>query len=826
MIDFNKILKPQKQRNPTSLLELFEQLDRKATHQILRPVQSEALQMLNDLKGQKDLVIKLSTGSGKTVIGLIYADMMRRTYPGELVMYLCPTLQLVSQVCETAEKIGVPVMRAVSGETPHSAYEGKSLLVCTYDKLFTAKNIFDKDRITPAAIIFDDIHAGVEKVRQKYSFVVPEELYLTVRNLFRGVCEYSDPATWRGIYAKDPTFKFEVPYWIWSEHQQKVAELIEGLDENQDVILTWPNVVRNIALSRLCISGQSIEISLYLSDVDSNNAYSNARNRLYMSASIKDGASLLREMNCLPQSVIKIVEPPSDRGVGERMILASSLIDPKIKKQDIAFLASELAKDTNVVVLTSSNAQAEIWRDLGATIAQGEDVSASIESLKSADKGGFIVFTQRFDGLDLPDDACRVLIVDGVPVGSKLSDQLDFDRQHDSPVNEMRVLNKLEQALGRSVRSSADFSAVILVGSDLATFLGKKSVKELLEPDTGEQIELGKQIAEQLRDGDDDSVLAIKNAVNILLSRNEDWKSTHRDRLSEIKRRKRDENVLNLSERVACSEREAFKLGRAGKFEKSAATLQDLLDKEDISLTQKAELLNLMAAYTNHYDIVTAKKLSQSAFHLNTYLFKPIELVDKKIIIPRAQSIAIGEAFNQYSELNGLVAQLELLRSRLAYLGDADKVEQALYELGRFLGASSSRPEKETGRGPDVLWHFEDCAYCIEAKNEKTSKIFKSDAGQLLLSRQWCVSELGLKENQIISTFATNIIKPDRKEDLSFSPYFIKESTAISIIDSLIVVAKASTLNGPLFADVSRLSQLINQQGLSSSKIKNKFEKS
>ena len=47
MINFEKLTKSRSSPALTKLVDLFEQLDRKATHQILRPVQEEALQLLD-----------------------------------------------------------------------------------------------------------------------------------------------------------------------------------------------------------------------------------------------------------------------------------------------------------------------------------------------------------------------------------------------------------------------------------------------------------------------------------------------------------------------------------------------------------------------------------------------------------------------------------------------------------------------------------------------------------------------------------------------------------------------------------------------------------
>src|ERR1051325_3676372 len=85
-INFGKLSKSKAGSLPNKLSELFDQLDRKQTHQILRPVQTEALNQLDQQLDQKDVVIKLSTGSGKTIVGLVYAEYMRRRHPGEPVL--------------------------------------------------------------------------------------------------------------------------------------------------------------------------------------------------------------------------------------------------------------------------------------------------------------------------------------------------------------------------------------------------------------------------------------------------------------------------------------------------------------------------------------------------------------------------------------------------------------------------------------------------------------------------------------------------------------------------------------------------------------------
>lgn len=257
MINFGKLAKAKTSTVPTKLDELFEQLDRKATHQILRPVQWEALQALDDQQNERDVVLKVSTGSGKTLVGVVYAEMMRRRYPGEPVIFLCPTSQLIDQVLDTAAKIGVVAETFSPGIVPHLAFEGRAVLVCTYDKVFTARNIFERDNIVPSAVILGDVHSGIDRVRQKYAVPVPSDAYQQIRAIFQPICEGCDPAIWRGIANNDAGSRFEIPYWLWLPQSAVVAEILENHRDDEELRFCWPNVSRYMEQARMCISGTS-----------------------------------------------------------------------------------------------------------------------------------------------------------------------------------------------------------------------------------------------------------------------------------------------------------------------------------------------------------------------------------------------------------------------------------------------------------------------------------------------------------------------------------------------------------------------------------------
>jgi hypothetical protein len=811
MFDFTTLSKSAHAEIPKTLQELFSQLDRKATHISLRLAQAAAMSAIDAEIDQHDVVVKLSTGSGKTVVGLVYAEMMRRRYKGEPVVYLCPTTQLVDQVVQTGQAIGMNVATFPAKGIPYEALAGDLVLACTYDRLFNSRSTFENNSIRPAAFVLDDVHAGIERVRQCYTAKVPAECFVQLRTLLKPLCESTDPATWRGIEAGAFDSRYEVPYWVWTAVQKSVMDLLEKHKEEEDLLFRWDNINRYAELARVCISGTGAEISLPVPSVEENAAYSTAKHRLFMSASIKDGSSLITDLGCDVAAFSRLIEPLEDAGAGERMILPTSLISNGVTKQEIAQMCSGLAKHTNVVVLTNSTSHSKVWEESGAKLSHGKQVDAAIETLRTTTKN-YAVFAQRFDGVDLPDDACRILVIDGIPSGERLCDQIDSSRQKDSPEYDVRAVNRFEQALGRPVRSSADYAAVLLVGTDIASFIGKKSVRNLLEGRTRVQVDLGKELSKM---GPGKSISdVIWGMVAGLLNRNEGWKDAHRARVKEAPLTTRTSASLTTHEKVAIANREAWKYAKSRNFQAAVSVLREAANDKALHPIQKAEILYRVATYLHQFEPGTAVDAYRAVFDMNSNFPRPEKVADRKFTKMNDQAVAVCSYFSEFVSANAAIARLDEIRGKLSFSLPADVVEQGLYELGVALGATSNRPEKQTGRGPDVLWIFDDIAYCIEAKSEKAAPIHKSDAGQLYLSLEWCHQYVELDKNSIYPVFVTNVVAFDRAEDISYGPLVQDEAASFLLVEKLRQLVLGLSFDGPLFTEPALVAARLAELGL------------
>src|SRR5688500_7093139 len=100
MVDFTKRLGPKPAKRVTDPVALYGTLDRASDKGPLRPAQERVLRdWFKDFRTRTDVVVKLHTGQGKTLIGLL---MLQSSMNEELTpcLYLCPNNFLVAQTHE------------------------------------------------------------------------------------------------------------------------------------------------------------------------------------------------------------------------------------------------------------------------------------------------------------------------------------------------------------------------------------------------------------------------------------------------------------------------------------------------------------------------------------------------------------------------------------------------------------------------------------------------------------------------------------------------------------------------------------------------------
>jgi hypothetical protein len=820
MVDFTKLMTGTNADIPVSLVDTFKSLDRKTTHVDLRPVQEETLRALDRRLDARDTVLRVSTGGGKTVMGLLYLyHLMRRDRLP--TVYLVPTVQLIEQVLTEAGKIGVSACPYLAGEThpPVEATRCDSVLVCSYEKFFNGLTTFLRSDVAlmPGAIVLDDVHAGIESVRRCYSARLSSEAFGEVRDLLGAELAKQSPGPWKGIELGDPSANIEVPFWIWKARSPDVRVILSKYVSSTDLKFAWPLLADQLELCRCVFSGSGCEIALDPPPLDRQRHYAQSKHRLFMSASINDGSSLVRELGCDPAALSDQVGPSFDGGPGERLIITTSLVDPQLNTDEIAKTCLSLASVTNVVVLVPSEKASRRWVAAGARYVHGEQVSVAVDRLRNMSRGNFYVFAQRYDGIDLPDDACRLLVIDGIPRGDSLIDQIDQQQHGHQTGIRNKTANRLEQGLGRAVRSPADYCAVLLVGGGLAQFVSQHSTLDLLNAATVQQLSMSRMVSEAAQLAGD-PIKAIADTIMQSLRRDRSWRQFYAQEMAKVS--SKEASSASYLVVVGDAERKAMRHAIARNYSAARDEVQQVTNKVQLDDDSKAALLERLASYVFHLDEQMAHEIQRKAYMLSSYVNRPVETAGGRTPAFVNQVSRFTRWMSQFSHPNGALTELHSLRTQLAYTSTAESVENGLERLGTILGAEATRPERETGRGPDVLWRFDKIAFAIEAKNERKKTLPKGDAAQLLLSTEWCRSEYPAYDD-IVSVIASDSTKADRKDDFNFGARVLTGHLVQRLIDALIKSASVLIVEGRMFADPPDIvSKHIHAAKLSAEQIK------
>ena len=185
-----------------------------------RDVQAEVWKQWFSKKDEKNVIIKMNTGSGKTVVGLTILQSCLNEGKGPAV-YIVPDNYLVQQVCSEANKLGIRV--SCDDIDDYHFKNGKAVLVTNIHRLVNGKSVFgmrQSGNIQIGSIIVDDVHACLDTIEQQHTMFIESihPLYAQIVALFSKYREVNDSQSYLDIIdqnKKDPRHSYLVPFWVW-----------------------------------------------------------------------------------------------------------------------------------------------------------------------------------------------------------------------------------------------------------------------------------------------------------------------------------------------------------------------------------------------------------------------------------------------------------------------------------------------------------------------------------------------------------------------------------------------------------------------------------
>jgi hypothetical protein len=713
--------------------KIFTTLKRDARFKRPLDEQADVLDAWYARKTARDLTIKMNTGGGKTVVGLLclQSSLNENVKPA---VYITPDNFLVAQVLAESKALGIA---ATDDAKDPDFIAGRSILVANVHKLFNGRSTFGvgERKIPIGCIVIDDAHACLGVVHDQFCIKsnAGQPVYDGLFALFEEDLKSQSPAGLLDLKAEDPTVVMTVPFWAWQAHQDDVVGLLHAQRHSKELEWNWPLLNECIPQCVCVLGGGRLEIAPRFVPIDCIPSFASAQRRIYMTATLADDTILVSHFQADATEVAQPIRPKGGGDIGDRMILAPQEINPDFTVDEIKALVSGIAEDLNVVVIVPSKQRSEFWRDVADAILDKDNIHDGVDRLK-AQHVGLTVLINKYDGIDLPGDACELLVIDGLPEVYGLGERLEMLFLDGTRTQMVRQVQRIEQGMGRGVRSSDDHCVVLLLGGKLTQRLHQPEAEEMFSSATRAQIALGKEVAAQVKGKSLEDLIPI---LDLCLEQDDDWTQAGRNAVVNappVTGGNLDEKQVKL--------REAFDAVRIGRYELAIARAQAAVNETDEPKV-KGYLKQQLAEYTNIVNPSKAQELQLAAVTLNSRLLKPIAgATYNKLSAPATgQAAAATHFMERFLEGNDLIIWVNGLLDDLDWGEEGSKrFEAAMLDLGHFLGFGSQRPEDAVGRGPDNLWALGGLKYLvIECKSGAVSaeKISKGDANQLNGSIVW-----------------------------------------------------------------------------------------
>jgi len=491
-----------------------------------------------------DVAIQLPTGSGKTLVGLLIAEWRRRRF-GERVVYLCPTRQLVNQVVANATtKYGLRLNGFIGSKhefDPAKSAEylsSEAVAITTYSAVFNSSPFFED----PQAIICDDAHSAEGYVASMWSLRILREtheaVFLGALSMLKDAISETDLARLRSNNQDHWDVR-----WIELVPGPKfdlIASELEGLLDthctDHEHRYAWGALKGHLAACNLFVTPREILIRPLVPPTFQHAPFARAGHRAYMSATLGAGGDLERITG---RKAIHRISSPAGferQGVGRRFFLfpGRSLDQPATQE-----LVRDLIDESpRTLYLVPSDLRASEVRESLATLEDvtffdARDLERSKQSFVTADRAVALV-ANRYDGIDLNGDECRLLVFDGFPSATNLQEQFLVTRMAAGVILDERLGTRLAQGFGRCTRSDTDYAVVVVVGESISWHLLRAERRAHFHPELQAEIEFG---LEQSKDLTKPEMLA---NVREFFAQGDEWRAAEPQVLSIRDARKRE----------------------------------------------------------------------------------------------------------------------------------------------------------------------------------------------------------------------------------------------------------------------------------------------
>lgn len=726
-VDYKKIkIEDRPRDSETDPIKIFEKLTLRGPVEKLRDSQARALRGWNGVRNRSDVAIEMSTGAGKTLVGLLIGQSLINEL-SRRVIFVCPTRQLVDQAKSRAVECGITTSsyggQAWEGEADYR--DGRRLCLTNYAAVFNGKSIFADHDV--GALIFDDAHAAEPVLRDCFTLKIDRN-----HSLFDSLCDLvredftATSQSFEDAIAGDSSKTLFLPMFSALAKADRVRGhlLNAGVDTDQNTKFAWEHLKDQIEASMVCLSGRGIEFAPPVLPVHKLPYFADTVRRIFLSATSPSKVSFVRAFGAVPEPV----SPGDQSREAERLFVYPVGNNDAEQREE----TTRLIAPRKSCIIVPNNRSATQWPE--TTILSSDKASLSIDQFAASKGEDKLLLVSRYDGIDLPGEACRVLVMDGLPRGESLVDRFIDETLKVVSLRAVRTAVRFNQAVGRIFRSETDHGVVILCGVGLRSWLQSNLNRSYLPSRLQRQLELANRLREKVEAGE----LQYTELISDSLTEDPGWREFYSGHLEAVEDQPPSEPASYMFE-LAKKERRAYESLWDADFKKAIELY------EECANDARPHDRGLSAWYTHwkataHARLGEQKKATdafmQAATLANTLGWPPQHERNDETLVdvsePMPQADAVVAMVNTLSP-TAISKAFDSIAGDLKYGSATSKAEEALKRMGELLGLDACRPDNAR-TGPDVVWKFSsgDQAVSFELKTNKGTgtSYRKEDIGQ------------------------------------------------------------------------------------------------
>lgn len=705
--------------------ELFAKLPNRATsHGYLRTPQADALREYTKIVDAPDIALELPTGTGKTAVGLLIAEWRRRR-GGEKVAFLALTNQLATQVLREAEKLGVACADLTGTKDTRDPAEvgryktAQAVGVTTYSNLFNVNPVVQASDV----LVLDDAHGGEHFGSEMWTVRIDAQRHA---RLYGEVLVALRPAltdSQHRAIAEEGVYR-SVEIVDARAHPEAIRHLTEQLDQEQDAAIHFPwSLTRNRLQACLFFaSSREIAIRPLVPPTHTHSPFADSKQRIYMSATLGGEGDLLRGYG-VPR--IKTIRAKHAQWGRRYLFMPEVYLDTEAALGAIADVWRQLTPQRAVLLAPSFSVADEAFADLSSAMASRpvrlgpRDIEDSLEAFTKS-SNSILCLAGRYDGLDLPGDDCRVLVIAETPAAVGPLERHLREYWKLGPLLRRRERTRLIQGMGRCTRDATDYAVIFLLGQSIVDSITAPALLRTLPSEIQREIQWGLEQTATAREHPDQLVNMI---VGLLADPN--YRKDANESLDELELPDETADPFSVEEsgRQEVEYSAALWDGNLSRAYEVARGAADKANAPELAGYRAWWLyLGALAALGRGDQAAEIDCLSRArATGINGGYLDQLLQARSHRAAKDAAAVESTEAERIWNRLDEWGWQgpkfgrtLDEMLGGLAVPEEATKFHIGLELLGQSLGAEALRPTADGA--PDVVWIFQDRCFTFEAK--------------------------------------------------------------------------------------------------------------